>query len=115
MRSEDGVMLRYDWFLSSDGTWREVRETYTGAPGLIEHRANVAPALEALFEQYAGNHAMTVYGQAPRQLLDLAEAHHNDRGTSPGSPSSKGSNQPHALTQYSAARSAAALAQGAAG
>ena len=69
-------MLRYDWFLSSDGTWREVREAYTGAPGLIEHRANVAPALGALFEQYAGNHAMTVWRQASHQLLDLAEAHH---------------------------------------
>jgi quinol monooxygenase YgiN len=75
-RQKDTRTLRYDWFLSSDGTQCEVREAYTGAQGLIEHRANVAPALEALFEQYADNHTMTVYGQASRQLLDLAKAHH---------------------------------------
>jgi hypothetical protein len=46
------------------------------AHGLIERGANVAPALQVLFEQYADNHAMTVYRQPSRQLLDLAEAHH---------------------------------------
>jgi hypothetical protein len=48
----------------------------TPARRLIEHRANVAPALQTLFGQYADNHAMTVYRQPSRQLLDLAEAHH---------------------------------------
>jgi len=75
-REKDTGTLRYDWFLSSDGTQCEVREAYTGAQGLIEHRANVAPALEALFGQYADNHAMTIHGQASRQLLHLADAHH---------------------------------------
>jgi quinol monooxygenase YgiN len=75
-REKDTGTLRYDWFLSSDGAQCEVREAYTGAQGLIEHRANVAPALQTLFGHYADNHAMTVYGQPSRQLLDLAEAHH---------------------------------------
>jgi quinol monooxygenase YgiN len=75
-RQKDTGTLRYDWFLSSDGAQCEVREAYTGAQGLIEHRANVAPALQTLFEHYADNHTMTIYGQASRQLLDLAEAHH---------------------------------------
>lgn len=75
-REKDTATLRYDWFLSSDGTQCEVREAYTGEQGLIEHRANVAPALQTLFAQYADNHAMTVYRQPSRQLLDLAEAHH---------------------------------------
>ena len=75
-REKDTATLRYDWFLSSDGTQCEVREAYTGAQALIEHRANVAPALQTLFEQYADNHTMTIYQQPSRQLLDLAEAHH---------------------------------------
>jgi len=29
-----------------------------------------------LFEEYADNHAMSVYGDASQQLRDLAEAHH---------------------------------------
>jgi hypothetical protein len=75
-QEKDTGTLRYDWFLSSDGTQCEVREACTGAPGLIEHRANVAPALQALFDQYGGNHTMTIYQQPSRQFLDLAEAHH---------------------------------------
>lgn len=75
-REKDTQTLRYDWFLSSDGTQCEVREAYTGAQGLTEHRANVAPALETLFGQHADNHTMTVYGQPSQQLLDLAKAHH---------------------------------------
>lgn len=75
-REKDTATLRYDWFLSSDGIRCEVREAYTGEQGLIEHRANVAPTLQALFGQYAGDHAMTVYRQPSCQLHDLAEAHH---------------------------------------
>ena len=36
--------LRYDWFLSSDGTECEVREAYTGPEGLIEHNNNILQA-----------------------------------------------------------------------
>jgi quinol monooxygenase YgiN len=75
-RQKDTATLRYDWFLTSDAARCEVREAYTGAQGLIEHRANVAPALQTLFEHYADNHTMTIYGQPSRQLPGLAEAHH---------------------------------------
>jgi deazaflavin-dependent oxidoreductase (nitroreductase family) len=75
-RELDTGTRRYDWFLRSDGTACEVREAYTGADALIEHRGNVGPALAVLFERYADDHEMTVYGEASRQLLDLAEAHH---------------------------------------
>lgn len=49
-QEKDTATLRYDWFLSSDGTQCEVREAYTGPQALIAHRANVAPALQTLFE-----------------------------------------------------------------
>jgi len=75
-RARDTRTLRYDWFLSSDGTECEVREAYANAEGLIEHRANIAEALSTLFDRFADNHFMTVYGEASQQLLDLAEAHH---------------------------------------
>jgi hypothetical protein len=75
-QEKDTGTLRYDWFLSSEGTRCEVGEACTGAPGLIAHRTNVAPALQTLFEQYAGNHTMTIYQQPSRQFLDLAEAHY---------------------------------------
>jgi quinol monooxygenase YgiN len=55
-REKDTGALRYDLCLSSDGTQCEVGEAYIGAQGLIEHRANVEPALQALSDQYGGNH-----------------------------------------------------------
>ena len=41
-REKDTRTLRYDWFLSDDGTACEVREGYVDADALIEHAQNVA-------------------------------------------------------------------------
>ena len=43
-RDKDTKTLRYDWFLSDDGTECEVREGYVDADGLIEHAHHVAEA-----------------------------------------------------------------------
>jgi hypothetical protein len=43
-QEKDTATLRYDRFLSSDGTQCEVREAYTGPQGLTAHRTNVTPA-----------------------------------------------------------------------
>ncbi|HET9648226.1 MAG TPA: nitroreductase/quinone reductase family protein [Microlunatus sp.] len=75
-RELDTDTLRYDWFLRSDGTACEVREAYTGAQALAEHRIHVQPALQILLERYADDHEMTVYGEASPELQELAEAHH---------------------------------------
>jgi quinol monooxygenase YgiN len=75
-REKDTHTLRYDWFLSSDGKECEVREAYTGPDGLIEHNRNIIEARTKLFEEYADNHFMTVYGESTPQLRDLVKAHH---------------------------------------
>jgi quinol monooxygenase YgiN len=75
-REKDTRTLRYDWFISRDGTECEVREAYVDGQGLIEHNANVSRARDALFEQFADNHFMTAYGEATPQLLDLLKATH---------------------------------------
>jgi len=74
-REKDTHTLRYDWFLSSDGTECEVREAYTGPEGLIEHNTHIMEARARLFKDYADNHFMTVYGQPSKQLLELLKAH----------------------------------------
>ena len=74
-RENDTRTLRYDWFLSSDGTECEVREAYTGPEGLIEHNTNILEARTKLFRDYAGDHFMTVYGDPSQPLLDLLETH----------------------------------------
>ena len=74
-KEKDTRTLRYDWFLSSDGTECEVREAYTGPEGLIEHNAHILEARLKLFKDYADNHFMTVYGEPSQPLLDLLQAH----------------------------------------
>jgi quinol monooxygenase YgiN len=75
-KEKDSHTLRYDWFLSSDGTECEVREAYTGPEGLIEHNDNILEARTKLFQDYADNHFMTAYGEPVPQLIDLIKAAH---------------------------------------
>ena len=74
-KEKDTRTLRYDWFLSTDGTECEVREAYTGPEGLIEHNTHILEARTKLFKDYADNHFMTVYGEPSQPLLDLLKAH----------------------------------------
>jgi quinol monooxygenase YgiN len=41
-RERDTKTLRYDWFLSDDGTQCEVREAYVDSDGLLEHHHHIA-------------------------------------------------------------------------
>lgn len=75
-KEKDTRTLRYDWFLSTDGTECEVREAYTEPEGLIEHNTHILEARTKLFNDYADDHFMTVYGEPSQALLDLLNAHH---------------------------------------
>ena len=72
-REHDTKTLRYDWFISDDGTSCEVREGYVDADGLIEHAQNVAEAREKLFRDYAYGHDMTIYGEPSPALAGLMD------------------------------------------
>jgi quinol monooxygenase YgiN len=74
-KEQDTRTLRYDWFLSTDGTECEVHEAYTEPEGLIEHNTHILEARDTLFRDYADNHFMTVYGETSPRLLDLFKAH----------------------------------------
>lgn len=78
-REKDTQTLRYDWFLTKDGTECEVRETYTSPDGLIEHNRNVVDARTTLFANYADNHFMVFYGEPTPQLATLLKAHLGER------------------------------------
>jgi quinol monooxygenase YgiN len=78
-RERDTQTLRYDWFLTDDGTECEVRELYESPQGLIEHKAHIGAALKELFDKYADKHFMTIYGEPSRQLLDLVQSLHMEK------------------------------------
>lgn len=73
-KEKDTKTLRYDWFLSHDGTECEIREAYSDSGGLIEHRMNVGAALDKLFGEFADAHAVNVYGDASPQLMEMGNA-----------------------------------------
>ena len=72
-REKDTKTLRYDWFLSDDGTECEVREGYVDADALIEHAHHVAEARDKLFHDFAYDPSMTLSGEPSPALAELIE------------------------------------------
>lgn len=72
-RRLDTNTLRYDWFISDDGTQCEVRESYVDADGLLAHNQHVKEARDKLFRDYAYDHDMTIYGEPSPALAELME------------------------------------------
>jgi pimeloyl-ACP methyl ester carboxylesterase/quinol monooxygenase YgiN len=73
-REKDTKTLRYDWFLSDDGTECEVREGYVDADALLEHHYHIEEAKAKLFRDFADDHDMTLYGEPSPALAEAMEA-----------------------------------------
>jgi quinol monooxygenase YgiN len=73
-KERDTKPLRYDWFLSDDGTQCEVREAYVDADALLEHQQHVAAAKMKLFRDFAADHHMTFFGKPSPALAAALEA-----------------------------------------
>jgi quinol monooxygenase YgiN len=70
-KERDTGTLRYDWFLSKDGTQCEVREAYVNSDALIEHRMHIAEALDKLFAEFAEDHTVYLFGDVSPRLLEI--------------------------------------------
>jgi quinol monooxygenase YgiN len=73
-KQKDSGTLQYDWFLSSDNTECEIRETYENSEALLVHVTNLRESLRVLFEKYATDHSVTIYGEPSGELLENAKA-----------------------------------------
>jgi quinol monooxygenase YgiN len=73
-REKDTKTLRYDWFLSEDGTECEVREAYMDADALLEHHRHIEEAKAKLFCDFADDHHMTFYAEPSPTLAQAIEA-----------------------------------------
>jgi quinol monooxygenase YgiN len=73
-KEKDTKTLRYDWFISSDGTEFEVLEAYVNSEGLMEHSMHIGEARNVLFSVFADDHRMKVYGDPSPQLVEHANA-----------------------------------------
>ena len=70
-RELDTKTIRYDWFLSDDGTECEVRERYADADALVEHAHHIAEARNMLFRDFADDHTVVFYAE-PSPALSQA-------------------------------------------
>jgi quinol monooxygenase YgiN len=73
-KEKDTGTLRYDWFLSNDGTACEVREGYVNADALLEHANNIGEARAKLFRDFAYGHDITIYGEPSPALAQAMDA-----------------------------------------
>jgi quinol monooxygenase YgiN len=71
-KEKDTGTLQYDWFLSSDQTECEIREVYESSEALAEHKHNLHKSLGRLFEEFAYDHTVVLYGNPSPQLLEMA-------------------------------------------
>jgi quinol monooxygenase YgiN len=65
--------LRYDWFLSEDGTECEVREAYESADALLEQQQAIAEAKMKLFREFVDGHTMAFYDEPSPALAEALE------------------------------------------
>lgn len=73
-KEKDTRTLRYDWFLSRDGTQCEVHEVYESSEGMMEHAGNIAEARNKLFAEFAEGHEVKVFGEPSPEFFNMVEA-----------------------------------------
>jgi quinol monooxygenase YgiN len=74
VKAKDTKTLRYDWFISEDGTQCEVREGYVDADAVLEHSQHIGEARAKLFQDFAYDHDMTLYAEPSPGLAAAFEA-----------------------------------------
>jgi quinol monooxygenase YgiN len=74
MRELEDPPLRYEWFLSDDGTECEVREAYVDADALLRHQVKIAEAKIKLVREFVVGHTMTFYSEPSPALADALDA-----------------------------------------
>lgn len=70
MKRKDTGTLQYDRFISSDNTECEIREAYENSDALLAHIENLREPLRMLFEKFATDHSVVIYGDPSAQLLE---------------------------------------------
>jgi quinol monooxygenase YgiN len=74
-RDKDTQTLRFDWFISDDGTRCEVHETYDSDAAFFDHTQHIIEARAQLFRDCVDDHHVTAYGDLPQRLIDMANRH----------------------------------------
>lgn len=73
-KAKDPGTLQYDWFLSNDKRECEVREAYESSEALFAHVINMRELIRILFDKYATDHSIVIYGNPSPEILQKAVA-----------------------------------------
>ena len=74
VKEKDPGTLQYDWFINSDMTECEIRETYESSEAFLAHISNLREPLRILFEKFASYHAVVIYGEPSPELIENAKS-----------------------------------------
>lgn len=73
VKEQDTGTLRWDWFLSRDGTECEVHEAYESVEAFFEHAGHIKAARDKLFAEFATGHEVRVFGEPTPQFFAMVE------------------------------------------
>ena len=73
-KEKDPGTLQFDWFISADKTECEIRETYESSEAFLAHLSNLSELLPILYEKFASDHSVIIYGDASPELLTKIKA-----------------------------------------
>ena len=73
-KEKDPGTLQFDWFISTDNTEVEIRETYESSEAFLAHLFNLRELLQILYEKFASEHSVIIYGDPSQELLTKLKA-----------------------------------------
>jgi quinol monooxygenase YgiN len=73
-KEKDAGTLQFDWFISTDNTECEIRETYESSEAFLAHLFNLRELLQILYEKFASEHSVIIYGDPSQELLTKLKA-----------------------------------------
>ena len=74
VKEKDPGTLQYDWFISTDKSECEIRETYDSSEAFLAHLSNLSDLLSILYERFASDHTVAIYGEPSPELLEMIKA-----------------------------------------
>jgi quinol monooxygenase YgiN len=66
--------LQADWFISSDKTECEIRETYASSESALAHQDHLRELQEIIFKKFGIPYSVAIYGDPSPEFLDNAKA-----------------------------------------
>jgi len=74
VKEKDPGTIQFDWFITFDNTECEIRETYENSEAFLAHLSNLGDLLQILYEKFASNHSVAIYGDPSPELLEKIKA-----------------------------------------